>query len=171
MEKILTLILLIPFLAFSQQKPVWKQIRDGHRIADTMHFPSPFEFKYIDTVPLSKSALYNKCFQWISTITNNTKRGLQIQDSLIGKLVLTNVESGANRTSETITIDVKDGKYRLTVNNFSQQVFPYDLDLYESIDSIKDTKSLRWDKYDIMQQNEAVVKSLKEYVRKKDDNF
>jgi len=170
--KLLFLALLFPVVAFSQQKKSYKEIRQeikvDQAVADTMQFPVPFEYKYIDTVNLPKPVIYSKCLQWISAVLmGNVKRELQIQDSLTGKLVVTNIEARYDIT-QSLTIDVKDGKYRLTLDKYM-----YDAGNEYSkpvpIETRKDNSSNRLDKYYIYRQNQALFKSLQAYVRQNDD--
>lgn len=165
--KYLIFALLLPIISYSQ-KNVSKQIKEQRKedksIADTMNFPDPFVFTYIDTITLNKAAIYSKSSQWLATTMGRTQKHLQTQDPLTGKIIVTNLEVAKN-TTETLTIDVKDGKYRLTFDNCKYEVRSG----YLPISAMKDSENTRLKKYSIVQFNNATVNSYKEYLRRKDD--
>jgi hypothetical protein len=166
--KFLTVALLLPLISFSQEK-VSKQIKEQRKedrsIADAMNFPDPFVFQYIDTVSLSKTMLYSKSCQWLITVMGKNPKHLLVQDSITGKIVVTDLELFKN-TTEVLTIEVKDGKYRLTLDNCKYALKGDD---YLPIYAMKDSRNTRLKKYLILQSNNAINDSYSEYLRRRDD--
>ena len=165
--KYLIFALLLPLISYSQRK-VSKQIKEQKKeersIADTMNFPDPFVFTYIDTISLNKAAIFSKSSQWLTTTMGRTQKHIQTQDALTGKIIVTNLEVAKN-TTEILTIDVKEGKYRLTFDNCKYEIRSG----YLPISEMKDSENTRLKKYSIVQANNAIVNSFKEYLRRKDD--
>lgn len=93
-------------------------------------YPNPFEFTLIDTIPLSKSELFVKASEWLAKSYNNSKAVIQYSDKEAGKIVgkaLYQTPSllsglggliGDETVDYTITIDVKEGKYKCVLSDF-----------------------------------------------------
>jgi hypothetical protein len=166
--KYLALALLLPVISYAQEnvsRQIKEQRKEDRAIADTMNFPDPFVFTYIDTISMNKATIYAKSCQWLFTTLGNTLKHAQTQDSLTGKIVVTDLEV-AKYTTEVMTIDVKDGKYRIMFDNCK-----YDLKGagYIPIFAIKDSKNTRLKKYMVVQSNNLIINSFEEYIRRKDD--
>lgn len=166
--KFLILALLLPVSSYSQEKAskqIKEQRKEDRSIADTMNFPDPFVFQYIDTVNLPRAVIYSKLCQWLITVMGKNAKHLLVQDSTVGKIVVTDLEIFKN-TTEVLTIDMKDGKYRLTLDNCKYAVKEDD---YLPIYAMKDSRNTRLKKYLITQSNSAIYDSYVEYLRRKDD--
>lgn len=167
--KYFILTLFFPLVGFSQEsvsKQIKEQRKEERSIADTMNFPDPFTFVYIDTISLTKTAIYNKSLQWLTMTTSNMQKHLQIQDSSAGKIIITDLEVTKN-TTEALTIDIRDGKYRLTFDNCRYAIKG---DNFLPIYTMKDSKNTRLKKYLIVQSNSSIADSFEEFLKRK-DNF
>jgi len=92
-----------------------------------------FEFKLIDSVNASKQDLYLKARQFISLQFKDSKEVIQMDDKDAGKIICKGImeptiKAGLGITVQsfvnfTITIDVKDGKYRCILNDFYHDGF------------------------------------------------
>lgn len=175
-------LLFAPILCFAQ---TYKQQREAKKafmkIADTCTFPKPFEFSFIDTLPMDRHSIYSKAYEWFATNTTNYNRALQMQDSSIGKLVLPEIVSTYDRNYRyTIILNVKDGKYRISFNNFYRnndepyQIHQIPIDTIESFKMVyfgPGTKHTYWQSEKLHLRNEAetIFASLRVFVNKKDD--
>lgn len=90
-------------------------------------FPSPFEYKYVDSVAGSKNEIYLKAYEWIAKSFNSAKDVIEMNDKESGKIILkselpchlTNYNSTVNDyVSFTLSIDAKDGRYRCVFSQF-----------------------------------------------------
>jgi hypothetical protein len=97
-----------------------------------MTYPKPFEFELIDTVAGTKGELYVKANEWIAKTYGSAKAVIDMQDKEAGKLIgkciieapiLSTYRSiiTAGQISYIMTIDVKDGRYRCVVSDFSHK--------------------------------------------------
>ena len=166
--KFLAFALLLPLISYSQDKTskhVKEQRKEDRYTADTTSFPDPFVFQYIDTISLNKAMIYSKSSQWLITVMGKNAKHLVVQDSIAGKIVVTDLEIFKN-TTEVLTIEVRDGKYRLTLDNCKYTVKGDD---YLPIYAMKDSRNTRLKKYLILQSNNATYDSFVEYLRRKDD--
>lgn len=116
------------------QEPI-KQKADDNVETITNEFPTneigEFEFKQIKETNLSKDILFANARNWLSNNFNNYKENIQIDDKDEGKLVFnanhlisfndTSV-SWQNKLTFKIIIDIKDYKYRITINNFNSEL-------------------------------------------------
>jgi hypothetical protein len=160
--------MLFPAFCFSQRsvsKQIKEQRREDRLTADTMNFPDPFVFMYIDTIGLSKTTIYTKSSQWLITVMGKNPKHVQVLDSSTGKIIITDLEIFKN-TTEVLTIDIKEGKYRVTLDNCKYSVRGDD---YLPIYAMKDSKNTRLKKYLISQSNNAIFDSYKEFLSRKDD--
>ena len=97
--------------------------------AQEVVLPAPFEFRLIDSVSGTKSELYIRARAWMANTYNSSQDVLQMDDKeagkIIGKAITTWPIKGGfgNLLCEspihyTITIDIKDGKYRCVLGGF-----------------------------------------------------
>jgi len=113
--------------------------KDGnsYKIGDNnFHFtyPNPFEFELTDTVNASKNELYFKAAEWLANSAKPAKSVIEMQDKEAGKIVGKGIhdyisESLFNTITHhinfTLTIDVKDSKYRIRITNFVDDGYSY----------------------------------------------
>jgi len=100
---------------------------------EKQNYPVPFEFVLIDTVNADKNYIYVKAHEWISKTYNSAKTVIDMQDKeagkLIGKAKITITPSSysshgsiaASVVDYIISIDVKDGKYRCIISDFTHE--------------------------------------------------
>jgi len=91
---------------------------------------SPVVFKVIDSVKGNQNQLYIKAYQWMANTFNSAKEVIQMQDKEAGKLIGKGImktptakdglgsKIGDDIVYYTISIDVKDGKYRCVLSDF-----------------------------------------------------
>ncbi|MBL7681873.1 MAG: DUF4468 domain-containing protein [Flavipsychrobacter sp.] len=92
--------------------------------------PDPFKFTLVDSIPQTKNQLYVKANSWMAKTLNSAKEVIQMQDKEAGKLIgkaVIQVNGPINGFGQplgydyvyyTISIDVKDGKYRCVLSDF-----------------------------------------------------
>lgn len=177
-------ILLISFLictlsSFGQSKE-WKEIRKQQKEhqarADTSHFPSPFEFTFIDSSNYSKQELFSKINTWLPTVFTNSNIAIT-KDSASGRFVLARVQSShSSDYTYNLTIDVKNNKYRLAFTNYTYKANEYYTYSMNETDKIKimvigSNKNSYWknEKLYLMEDAESIFYSAKSYIEKKDD--
>lgn len=91
-----------------------------------MDYPVPFRFELIDTVAGSKNDLYVKAYEWMAKTFVSAKSVIQMQDKEAGKIIGRAVFSSAKGTTNYIlAIDVKDGKYMASIEQFSHEGLTY----------------------------------------------
>jgi len=151
------------------------------KMADSCVFPRPFEYSYIDTIALSRHDLYLKAYEWFANNITNYNLGLQMQDSSIGKIVLPEIEcTYGNRYRYTVTLDTKDGKYRIVFSDFylkndgSYAIERIPIDTVETFKMIyfgPGSKHDYWqaEKLHLRQESEMIYASLKAFIHKRDD--
>src|SRR5687767_6817912 len=80
----------------------------------------------VDSIQFKKTTLYNNAISWISANFKSSESVIDLKDPETGKIVVKcnlntkpiimgTIASGVSYT--TITIQVKDGKYKITFNN------------------------------------------------------
>ncbi len=115
MKNLLTLILLFPALCYCQNQD--------------------FKFIKIDSVSGSKSDLYSKSKIWIADNFRSTKDVLQMDDKDAGHIVVRTLfktvakggfgnSIGYDYVNFKISIDIKDGKYRIVIDEFEHETGP-----------------------------------------------
>lgn len=180
MKRLITILCLIPFALYSQsfkeKRQADKALRES---ADTINFPKPFEFTFIDTVDIPKAQIYTKCFQYLATKVSNLNFGNQMHDSLSGKIVVPNMTSNYNEDYRyTLTIDVREGKYRCRFENFyCINYLNFGKTSFDTIAELKfmylgpGTKHQHWqvEKYHEREEAIQIFNDLKAYVGKRDD--
>lgn len=115
------------------QEPIRQKAGDNEESIITK-FPTneigECEFKEIKETTLSKESLFTNARNWLSNNFNDYKDNIQIDDKEEGKLVfnanhLISVKSTSvlwqNKLFYKIIIDVKDNKYRITINDFKSE--------------------------------------------------
>jgi len=78
---------------------------------------------YIFEIEMNKSQLFDKIIEWMARTYNSSKDVIQMQDKNNGKIIGKGVTSFLNIYVEipceyTVTIDVRDNKYRIIFENF-----------------------------------------------------
>ena len=110
MKKIFFLLLLTPIMCYCQ---------------DTKNF----EFTLIDSVQATKDELYVYAKSWMATTFVSSKSVIEMEDKEAGKIIgngefvqrensLFGNQVGVSIISFTITVDVKDNKYRCILSDF-----------------------------------------------------
>ncbi len=85
--------------------------------------PEERNAQYIQDIKMPKKELYKKILEWMAKSYNSSKEVIQLQDEESGQIIGKGITSFVNVMVEipceyTITIDIKDNKYRLTFDNF-----------------------------------------------------
>lgn len=120
------IILVITLLALLTRCSPYKNIT-------AMEYPVPFQFTIIDSVQGSKNDLYVRANEWMAKAFVSSKSVIQMQDKeagkIIGKAVINIPLIETNNLSETvnytISIDVKDGRYRCVLSDFYHEGVVY----------------------------------------------
>jgi hypothetical protein len=118
MKKILLLLLLFtPFISIAQIKDSIVTQQD-----------SSFEFKLIDSVSASKQELYTRARQFVALQFKDSKEVIQMDDKEAGKIICKGTLMPSAKAALgvpvqsyiefTMTIDLKDNKYRCVLSNF-----------------------------------------------------
>jgi hypothetical protein len=85
------------------------------------------KYQYREVVMVSgsstKDQLFDKARQWFVSNYKDASEVLQVQDkesgTLVGKGIFTvNFQGGQRKVFHTVSIDCKDGKYRVTITDF-----------------------------------------------------
>lgn len=183
MKKFLISFLLIPLFGASQS---YKEKREAKKalmkIADTCLFPVPFEFYFIDSLSASKHEIYSKCVAWLATRMNSYKRGQEMSDSALGKIIIPSITPSINLDYRyTLTIDVKNNKYRCRFSDVYEtrdagfgltQKIPFDtIENYKLIYFGPGNKHSYWqmERYNIRQEFQMLFADLCSFMRKSDD--
>jgi hypothetical protein len=121
MKKIFFILLLMPLLNFAQSnKEVKEYERKRKLIADTSNFSNPLLFTFIDTPNLSNSQLYNRIYQGLASVVRNLNFSMKSLDSSRGKMIISDLKSSLTSNEYyNITIDTKDKKYRIIIDNYT----------------------------------------------------
>lgn len=173
----LILFILPAFVEAQTYKEQREKARQIKAVADTVIFPSPYQYAFIDTVSLSKKEIYSRCYQWMATNTTNYKLGLQMQDSSLGKIVVPGITSVYNSQYQyDLVIDARDGKYRCSFNSFIYKT-DYRATPFDSLATMKMLfmsdagKRSFWqvEKFHEREEVESIFAQIKTFVRKKDD--
>lgn len=83
-----------------------------------------YQYREVLKAEASKDDLYSRARQWFVVNYKDASEVLQIQDKesglLVGKGFLTvNFQGGQRKVYHTITIECKEGRYRLTITDFT----------------------------------------------------
>jgi len=90
-------------------------------------YPNPFEFTHIYCVAGSKNDLFLKANEWVTKTFVSVRDVIKTQDKEAGKIIAKgaiktiselNFSLIISYTRYTMTIDVKDGKYRVVLSDF-----------------------------------------------------
>lgn len=117
MKKIITAILLIASLSVEAQ---------------IQFDESKYEYQLIDSCNGNRPDLFAKAMSFFATYYKSANNVVQFSDvnsgKIIGKAVISNAQNGLTGTFQctcyvnyTITVDIKDGKYRCVVNDLSHK--------------------------------------------------
>ncbi len=157
-------------------------------------YPSPFEFHRVDTVDGTQSKLFTKANEWVAQSFNDAKSVIQMSDKEAGKIVGKGVMSSQSSMGAligsstfyvkyTITITVKDGRYKIDLTDFiATDIITHDA--YGGATSSTISKPLDGDaprttypkiwenvKGDCYVQSKQLIKSLKAHMKAKADDF
>lgn len=102
---------------------------------EKQEYPSPFEFSIVDTVHADKNTIYVRAHEWLAKTFVSAEAVIDMQDKEAGKLIgkssipvtYTTVTALSGRVTASqevryiISIDVKEGKYRCIISNFSHR--------------------------------------------------
>jgi len=89
--------------------------------------PSPYEFTLIDSVKGAKDELFVKANEWVAKSFVDAKSVIQMHDKEAGKIIAKGVMTVntsfmlytlTNHVSYTATISIKEGKYKIVLDNF-----------------------------------------------------
>lgn len=168
-------IIIIIFIALVRCSPYV-----GSKVMD---YPKPFQFVLIDSLNATKDKLYIKANEWMAKKYVSSKAVIQMQDKEAGKIVGKAImdvhnQAGPSYNYETvdyiITIDVKEGKYRCVLSNFSHSGGVFDHKPYGGVGTLEQERSgTKWPyiKDVAMQTSADILNDLKTYLRSKDDDF
>jgi Domain of unknown function (DUF4468) with TBP-like fold len=155
-------------------------------------YPSPFQYQITDTLDGSKNELYVRAYEWMAKTFNSSKEVIQMQDKeagkIIGKGILTTptgkdglgMSVGNEPVHFTISIDVRDGKYRCILSDFSHDGIPFGTKgsttwAFGNLDNPNENgfygRKLESVYFNCEYKAKLLLQSLKEAMRKKTDNF
>jgi hypothetical protein len=179
MKRMFFLALLFPLLSIGQ---TYREKREADKalrqMADTIAFPVPLQFTFIDTVNLPKTTLYGKCFQYLATKVSNMNLGSQMHDSLSGTIVIPNMTSNISASYRyTLTVDVREGKYRCRFTDFYEADQISGHHLLDTVEREKGmfigagTRHQYWQvqKYWLREEVVKIFADMKAFVHKQDD--
>lgn len=89
-----------------------------------------YQYREVVTVNgATKDQLFDKARQWFVSNYKDASEVLQVQDkesgTLVGKgLFIVNFQGGPRKVFHTVSIDCKDGKYRVTITDFMLKFSP-----------------------------------------------
>lgn len=154
-------------------------------------YPSPFQYRMIDSLDLSKDEIFTRARSWVSINFNSAQHVLQMDDRMAGKIVgkgmiespaynMIGMAAGSAYVEFTISIDIKDNKYRVQLFDYVQEKGS---DIKSpSGGSLNDDKpdggymnynKKTWEKVKetANKQSIAMLASLKEYIHKNEEGF
>lgn len=111
MKKLLQIIAMICPLSALSQMPI-----------DTVS--KKYQYREVVTVNgATKDQLFDNARQWFVSNYKDASQVLQIQDkesgTLVGKgMFMVNFQNGSRKVLHTVSIDCKDGRYRVTITDF-----------------------------------------------------
>jgi len=153
---------------------------------------APFEFSMVDTLPGTKNDLYIKAYEWIAKNYTSAKDVIQMNDKEAGKIIVKAIMEvpgtsnmyglmGYDYVHYSLSIDVKDNKYRCVLSDFYHEKGTYQgancsggsLDNVHSACSGWYMTDNRWNKIKDIAKNDAEnnLSALKKYVRTKSNDF
>jgi hypothetical protein len=155
---------------------------------------SSFEFSLVDTIQGTKNELYVKSYEWIAKTFTSAKDVIQMNDKEAGKIIAKAVIAvpgtkngygmtmGDDYVHYTISIDVKDNRYRCIISDFYHEGGNYSnshpcsggsLDNNNSACSTMYMSVNRWNNIKTIVQKDAEsnLSALKKYVRTKSNDF
>jgi hypothetical protein len=163
--KILLLVLLLPIMCYSQQSQTEgdNEFAKMQAIADTMHFPDPFEYKYVDTSQISSEVIYARCLDWIKDSLNKWGYGDHSIKYQRNKIIIATIVNQLG-VGETLTIEIQDGGYMLIFDK--GRLFENKTDGLKRIETIKDSPIQRFTKYYTSLSNFQLFNSIRTCIRK-----
>src|SRR5579862_366862 len=91
-------------------------------VADTTHFPRPFEFTFVDSVKESKIQIYRRGKEYFAKSLSNIRAGEVLKDSVAGKIVIHYIKGATYYDEENyfdLQFDCKDELVKLRLNNYT----------------------------------------------------
>lgn len=164
------------------------------RYVNDADYPNPFEFHKIDSIEGSQSQLFTKANEWVAKSFNDAKSVIQMSDKESGKIVGKGVMSSQSSMGAligsstiyvkyTITITVKEGRYKVDLTDFIATDM-VNRDAYGGVTNTQINKTLGSDvgrttypkiwnnvKGDCYVNSKLLIKSLKEHMKSKVDEF
>jgi hypothetical protein len=172
MKQLLSLLMTVLFASAAYCQAYYDALeKQEMATADTMKFHYPFKLQNIDLCHISKNVLYTRCYYWLNTIVTsgpNVKSHFQIQDKTGGKLMLVKIGYGDN-IYFSVTIDVKEGKYRCTLDDVERLRKVKDGYGWEKVGPYQQEDRLEM--YRITKYADGLFANLHDYVRKDNNNF
>jgi hypothetical protein len=107
-------------------------------ITTSTDFPNPYEFTLIDTVTGNRDRIYIRANEWMVRTFNSSKSVIHMQDKEAGKIIgkavfevpgktgLYGDLKGRDYVNYTISIDVKDGRYRCVLSDYYHEAGIYE---------------------------------------------
>jgi len=121
MKRLFILLLFFPLYAISQKT----------NVDEKSEVPSPFEFRLVDSLSLSRSDIYTRLRTFVAIAFNSAKNVIQMDDKESGKIICKGIMNPIlkyrlmgdtvkfkGNVKFTLQIDVKENKYRCIMNNF-----------------------------------------------------
>ncbi|MGE7777750.1 DUF4468 domain-containing protein [Chitinophaga sp. NPDC101104] len=86
------------------------------------NYPTPFEFTLTETSADKKDELFVRAFEWVSKSYGSAKAVVDMHDKeagkIIGKAMMSFPKSPFGTIAYVMSIDVRDGKYRMVISDF-----------------------------------------------------
>jgi hypothetical protein len=164
--RIILMTLFFPLVSMSQQ--TYPAVKQMEKIADTMHFPEPFQFKRSDTSALPRETLYLRCYQWMRSFLDTLKKQMPAQDSLHGHLMAVNIAATTD-ISYDITVTIKKGRYDCTLNHYIFHTVNLKRIPVNKAAALKEyRRNVNIQRVEIMRNHLLIFRSLKDYIHKMD---
>jgi hypothetical protein len=100
----------------------------GLSLTTSLFAQETFEFKKVDSISLTKAQIFERCERWIGINFKSAQNVIQVKDKEAGTIISKGnfsvehnnaFQSNVYRVEFTMTIDIKDGKYRIIINDLS----------------------------------------------------
>jgi Domain of unknown function (DUF4468) with TBP-like fold len=158
------ILIVITFILFSVQSFA----------QENKNFPIPFEFKLIDSVEGSQATMFSKAMEWMANTYKSSKSVIEFSDKESGKIVgkaiiFCDGKSSLGMTpcenatiSYTITITVRDGKYKCEIVDLYHKGCDAGKYITQSAYSLNKTESKynAWNNEGMTQKNFDKLKEL-----------
>lgn len=184
------LLFILPAFCFLSCKTIYDANNPNR--APQKQFPDPFTFSMVDSIKdASKDVLYIRAHEWFAKTFVSAKEVIQMSDKEAGKLigkgiVETPVRNGFGSITwhdyvhYTISVDVKNGKYRCVISDFYHEAGSYEgATNYGSLDNTSAPKQFgfsmdgKWKEIKTVSQDKAnkILESLKISMKANSQDF